>query len=79
MLKKPEPIILTLLRMGVVLPAAPGSKDCSNCEYKDLPIHPDIHCYMFRKEPEGNVCGQFKPKKRRNPKDEKRDLRAVQG
>lgn len=48
------------LRMLINAPAAPsGSKDCSRCEHRFMD-NGGGHCYMFEKEPEGDVCGQFK-------------------
>ena len=35
-----------------------SQKDCETCEHK---THADGgHCYMFKSEPEGDRCGQYK-------------------
>lgn len=34
-------------------------KDCVNCAWKAFG-EPGGHCYMFREEPAGDRCGQFK-------------------
>ncbi|MGK2231163.1 MAG: hypothetical protein ACI92O_000321 [Colwellia sp.] len=33
-------------------------KNCNNCEYKEINVGREGHCYMFRVEPE-DYCGQF--------------------
>lgn len=37
-------------------------KDCPNCQHRAEEWRDGGHCYMFREEPEGDKCAQFRPK-----------------
>jgi len=42
------------------LQAQPSSKNCKECSHRQIGGASIAHCYMFEKEPAGDVCGQFK-------------------
>lgn len=51
---------MALVATGVnILKAQPGSKQCTLCVHKQQP-EPGLHCFMFKEEPTGDACGQFK-------------------
>ena len=56
-----ERLMLAALTMLPHFEAKP--KDCNNCLYKAIADEQDEgHCYMFREEPVGQLCGAFRHK-----------------
>lgn len=57
-----------LFNLLALVPATRApTKDCANCSYREEHLRDDgnggkLHCYMFRDEPAGSVCGQFQAK-----------------
>lgn len=48
------------IMLSQLVEAPAGSKDCANCLYRQEEMRDGGHCYMFRDEPDGDACGQFK-------------------
>ena len=56
---------LTAAFLGSVLSGGDFKKllpimDCQNCLYRQEEWRNGGHCYMFREQPAGDRCGQFK-------------------
>lgn len=58
---QPDIFIQTLPGIPYMMPQeALPSRDCANCLFSREDWKGDGFCYMFRIEPEGDRCGQFK-------------------